>query len=586
MSYSVGRLAKEFSVRADSFTAIFSLAPLLLMSLSGMIVQDTQPASLLPLTSLPDESEEAAPASAFAQLLNMFLAPPPAAAQIAPPADSSTSAPFSMLPSAAPAPASDPANLIGAEVIRLDEKSLGIRDLPELPTSELSGFTIAESAATTPTLAGPVIETSQEAAGVARSQATGDTQSTDAVDAAPVTMARRPQRDEEPPANDLAETGLAGTPQMTLTQSPIGVALPAMFEASAKSELTTDMRQSASPLSKSAGLDGSATPRSPIVDMPTSLASETATAVESQSLGLLNQANDDPTTKQQVELPNAARKAPVRSDDRDSFKARSLRAEDHASMAVSDSTIANAPATLKQSDGMRHLPFTERPLEIDAEANPATSGTADATTVKRDAEKSQAGMAAASPGDAHNGADDGWQGQPREGDAQANPSMVAGAAPARINESYRGETAAPAWRPMVERLARDIGEHFRVGEQQAVLQLEPPELGKVKIDLRIEDGQLHVRIAAEGQESQGLIERHLPELHQALRAGQIDVGAVRVTQGEWNGGGALAQNFNQSPQGRPESPRGLASFGVGDEAMTEPSAQPPRSADGRVSMWA
>ena len=127
---------------------------------------------------------------------------------------------------------------------------------------------------------------------------------------------------------------------------------------------------------------------------------------------------------------------------------------------------------------------------------------------------------------------------------------------------------------MVERLARDIGEHFRVGEQQAVLRLEPPELGKVKIDLRIEGGQLHVRIAAEGQESQALIEHHLPELHQALCAGQIDVGAVRVSQGEWNPGGGLAQNFNQSPQGRQESPRDVVSFGVADEAITESSAQP------------
>ena len=139
---------------------------------------------------------------------------------------------------------------------------------------------------------------------------------------------------------------------------------------------------------------------------------------------------------------------------------------------------------------------------------------------------------------------------------------------------------------MVERLARDIGEHFRVGEQQAVLRLDPPELGKVKIDLRIEGGQLHVRIAAEGQESQALIEHHLPELHQALCAGQIDVGAVRVSQGEWNPGSGLAQNFNQSPQGRQESPRDI-SVGVADEAITESSAQPSLpNADGRVSMWA
>ncbi len=399
-------------------------------------------------------------------------------------------------------------------------------------------------------------------------------------------MEHRPRRDDEPPVNELAETGLAGTPQMTLTQPLIGTALPAMFEASAKSDVGTDMRQSASPLNKSTGLDGSAMPRSPIVDMRTSLASEMATAVERQPLELLNQANDDLTTKQQVALPISATKAPSRSDDRDNLKAQSLRSENRVSMTLNDSFLANATAALKQSDGMHRSPFTERPLEIDPEANPATFGLADASTVMRDGEHSQPAMAAASPGDEHSAAKDGWQGQPREGDGQANPSMVAGAAPARLDESYRGATAAPAWRPMVERLARDIGEHFRVGERQAVLQLDPPELGKVKIELRIEDGQLHVRIAAEGQESHALIEHHLPELHQALRAGQMDFGEVRVTQGEWNGGGALAQDFSQSPHGRQESSRGVANSGVADEAMTEPLAQPVGNSDGRVSMWA
>lgn len=558
------------------------------MSRPGMTVQDTQPASLLPLLSLSDYSEAAAPAGAFAQLLNMFLAPP-LAAPIAPlaPEDSAASAEFSNLPATAPEPANDPAHLVGAEVIRLDEKNLIICDLPELPTSELSGFTSAESAAITPPLAGPVIETNQNTALVARSQAAGDTQSADAVDAAPVTMARGPRRDEEPPANDLAETRLAGTPPMTSTQLPIGIALPAMFEASGQNELSNDMRQSASPLSKSTGLDGSAVPRSPTVEMPTALARETATAVERPRLELLNQATDDLTTKQQVALPIATTKAPARSDDRDRLKAQSSRNENQASMTLSDSFLANATTALKQSDGMRGLPFTERLLEIDPEPNPSTSGAADVIAVKQTVEKCQGGMAAASPGDEHSAAKDGWQGQPRDGDAPANPSMVAGVAPARIHQSDRGETSAPAWSRMVERLARDIGEHFRVGEQQAVLQLEPPELGKVKIELRIGDGQLHVRIAAEGQESQALIERHLPELHQALRAGQIDAGAVRVTQGEWNGGGDLAQSFSQSPQGRQESPRGFASTAAGDEAMTEHLAQPsPPSADGRISMWA
>ena len=146
------------------------------MSLSGMTVQDTQPASLLPLLSLSDYSEEAAPPGAFVQLLNMFLAPPQAA-QIAPPApaDSAPSTELSMLPAAAPASANDPANPVGAEVTSLDKKSLDIADLPVLPASEPRGLTIAESAAIAPTLAEPVVDTGQNAASAAVSQEIGDT---------------------------------------------------------------------------------------------------------------------------------------------------------------------------------------------------------------------------------------------------------------------------------------------------------------------------------------------------------------------------------------------------------------------------
>ena len=558
------------------------------MSLSGMTVQDTQPASLLPPLSLSDYSEETAPAGVFAQLLNMFLAPPPAG-QIAPPApaESGASTELSMLPTAAPAAANDPASPVGSELIRTEKKSLGIDNWPTLPANEPFGFTSGESAAITLTLAEPILDTGPNAASAAVPPEIGATPSTDTVGAPPATIAHRGRRDEEPLANELVETGGAETAPMIPTQSAIGVALPAIFDTSGQIELSNAMPQGASPLSKSTGRDGSAGPRAAIIDMPTTAAGETATAVGSRPLELVSQSNDDVTPNKQDRLPIGATKASASSDDRDNLKAPSSRNENHRLMTLSDSFIANATTVVKQSDGMRRFHLTERHLEIDAEPNPSTAGAADGITVTQAAEKGRAGMAARSPGDEHSAAKDGGQGQPREGDAPTHPSMVAGAAPARVHDSDRGETAAPTWRPMVERLARDIGEHFRVGEQQAVLRLDPPELGKVKIDLRIEGGQLHVRIAAEGQESQALIEHHLPELHQALCAGQIDVGAVRVSQGEWNPGGGLAQNFNQSPQGRQESPRDVVSFGVADEVITESSAQPsPRNGDGRVSMWA
>ena len=463
----------------------------------------TQPASLLPPLSLSDYSEETAPAGVFAQLLNMFLAPPPAG-QIAPPApaESAANAELSTSSTAAPAAANDPASLVGSELIRTEKKSLGIDILPTLPARESSGFTSGESAAITPTLAVRILDAGPNAASAAVPPEIGATASREIAGAPPATIAHRGRRDEEPPANELAETGWAGTAQMTPTQSPIGVALPALFDTTGQIELSNAIPQSASPLSKSTGRDGSAVPRAALVDMPTAVASETATAVGRRPLEVVSQSNDDLPSKKQDRLPRDATKASASSDDRDSLEAPSSRNENHRSMTLNDSFIANATTVVKQSDGTRRFQLTERHLEIDAEPNPSTAGAADGITVTQAAEKGRAGMAARSPGDEHSVAKDGGQGQPREGDAPAHPSMVAGAAPARVQDSDRGETAAPAWRPVVERLARDIGEQFRVGEQQAVLRLDPPELGKVKIELRIEGGQLHVRIAAEDQESQ------------------------------------------------------------------------------------
>lgn len=146
--------------------------------------------------------------------------------------------------------------------------------------------------------------------------------------------------------------------------------------------------------------------------------------------------------------------------------------------------------------------------------------------------------------------------------------------------------APPNWRPLVDRLAGDISSHLRMGKSEAVLQLEPPELGKIKIDLSMEDGRLHARIVAEGHDSKALIEAHLPELRQALLAGKIEVAEVRISQGSWSGAGDLGQGLQEQQRGRQEAGSRFDAPAARSEDGAERRPQTLPRESGRVSMWA
>lgn len=180
----------------------------------------------------------------------------------------------------------------------------------------------------------------------------------------------------------------------------------------------------------------------------------------------------------------------------------------------------------------------------------------------------------------------------REREAPIRPSEdsapIIGAQTPRGDETQQDVAPLSKWRPTLERLADDIVSHARLGQKEAVLQLDPPELGKIKIDLRLEDGKLHARIVAEGRESKQLIEAHLPELRQALAAGRLDGAEVRVSQGSWNGpAGDFFESFHHLPQGRQESGwHAHASPSTSPEPERAKNRQAPVREAGRVSMWA
>src|ERR1043166_4980789 len=71
--------------------------------------------------------------------------------------------------------------------------------------------------------------------------------------------------------------------------------------------------------------------------------------------------------------------------------------------------------------------------------------------------------------------------------------------------------------PVIEQIANNIAANVSQNRHEAVITLNPPELGSLKINLSLDGGKLQVHIIAEAHESRALIENHLSELKQALQ---------------------------------------------------------------------
>jgi flagellar hook-length control protein FliK len=165
----------------------------------------------------------------------------------------------------------------------------------------------------------------------------------------------------------------------------------------------------------------------------------------------------------------------------------------------------------------------------------------------------------------------------------ANPRFAlvqpeAGVTPSRHHENLANENGATPWRPVLDRVAQEIKTHIQFGEHEAVIQLDPPELGKIKIDLRLDGGQIHARIVAEEPSTQALIENHWADLRQALDTRQVDLVNVRVDPQTANsGGGQWAQGQERGAGANADR----SANGTVAAALAESEAADP----GRISMW-
>ena len=129
-----------------------------------------------------------------------------------------------------------------------------------------------------------------------------------------------------------------------------------------------------------------------------------------------------------------------------------------------------------------------------------------------------------------------------------------------------------------------IGEQVQItlsrGGQDTTIQLHPKELGVVRIRLQMEDGQLHLSIRAEQQDTGRMLHSKLAELRQSLEGQGIKVGELAVSRGERTlpveamgrevtpavRSGQMDMNPNDAPPQRQQTAFTTGNFGSGNFA--------------------
>lgn len=122
----------------------------------------------------------------------------------------------------------------------------------------------------------------------------------------------------------------------------------------------------------------------------------------------------------------------------------------------------------------------------------------------------------------------------------ANPlqgaSLVRADAPAFNGApAASSQSAAPAWSPVLDRVSGEIAAHVRQNRHEALIQLEPPELGKLKISLLVQGDTVRAHLVSETDEARSMIQTHLPELREALQLHKLDLLHVSVDVSGWSG---------------------------------------------------
>ena len=105
---------------------------------------------------------------------------------------------------------------------------------------------------------------------------------------------------------------------------------------------------------------------------------------------------------------------------------------------------------------------------------------------------------------------------------------------------------------ILERVAMEMAARVQLNQREARIQLSPPELGGLKIELVVNGKQVHARIVAEVAEVGSLLKNNISDLKQALQSQGLDLSSVQVGvssrgdgHGEQNGHNGHAEQAQQ-----------------------------------------
>jgi flagellar hook-length control protein FliK len=142
------------------------------------------------------------------------------------------------------------------------------------------------------------------------------------------------------------------------------------------------------------------------------------------------------------------------------------------------------------------------------------------------------------------------------------------------------------WREVMNQVRNGIVTSVGQSNREAHIQLDPPELGKLAIQLVMEGEHICAHIVAESAEVGALIQSHLPELKQALQSHRLDLDTVRV-EVQTGGGEPNTSSQNSQQEERASRHGGNPSITQADTRDSEtPLTTPPVAHRGRVNVWA
>jgi flagellar hook-length control protein FliK len=145
------------------------------------------------------------------------------------------------------------------------------------------------------------------------------------------------------------------------------------------------------------------------------------------------------------------------------------------------------------------------------------------------------------------------------------------------------------WQTVISQVSDGILSNLQQDNREARLQLAPPELGKIDIQLVLDGERIQAHIVAESADVGALIQTHLPELKHALQSHRLDLDTVRVDIQNGNADSRTAsQHFQRDAQTRGRGrdiPNDVQTEEL-DGVLPSTGAASPINHRGKLNVWA